>query len=551
MPFNLSTFKTDLASALDRFDKEATTTLCDQLIAALYDPAIQVPARTLEFALQALRSKRVFTLMQKLGDTFIQLGLQTYKIRRQYAQALIDQGIYAAPLCILQQLAIETQPDINPAGGAEYAETVGLIGRIYKQQYFNANRPTDRHIAELMKQAIDSYRLVYERNPSFLWHGINLVALTVRADKDKLGLQGLPDPAAIATQILDNIEDLYAGAAAWDCATAIEACIALNKPDEALRWTERYINSAADAFEIASTLRQFREVWELDMESAVGKQILPLLNAALLRREGGSLTISTVELAQQKAPDKAYVKNLQAVLGNDSFKTYTWYVKGLKACSAVARIGETSEVGVGTGFLLDGALVSPTLEGEIVLVTNAHVVSDNPRLNRGSLKPGNSVATLETIDKTLELKFKGIFCSSPIQDLDATILTFDEDTQTELLKHRDNICSYPIGDPPNPDGKKRVYIIGHPYGGILRISLQDNIFLARNDQFIQYRTPTEHGSSGSPVFNDNWEIIGIHHAGGDDMPLLDPPGQTGKANEGILISAILKNCSQKPAAIYP
>ena len=185
------------------------------------------------------------------------------------------------------------------------------------------------------------------------------------------------------------------------------------------------------------------------------------------------------------------------------------------------------------------------------------MISDDPRHNRGSLTPGRSVATLEIVDKTMELKFERIICSSSIQDLDASILAFDDSTQTELQKHRDSICSYPIANPPAPDGKQRVYIIGHPNGGILQISLQDNIFLACNDRFMQYRTPTEHGSSGSPVFNENWELIGIHHAGGDNMPLLNLPGCTGKANEGILISAILQNCPgtaapahpQKPAAV--
>jgi V8-like Glu-specific endopeptidase len=244
-------------------------------------------------------------------------------------------------------------------------------------------------------------------------------------------------------------------------------------------------------------------------------------------------------------------ENLQTALGNDSFMTYAWYVKGLKACSAVARIGETSEVGVGSGFLLDGALVSATLTGQIVLLTNAHVVSDNPRANHGSLTPGRSVATLETVDKTLDLKFGKIVYSSYIHDLDTTILTFDDGAQKELQKHREEISSYPVGDPPAADGKQRVYIIGYPNGGTLQISLQDNIFLGCNDRFMQYRAPTKHGCSGSPVFNENWELIGIHHAGGDNMPLLNLPDCTGRANEGILISAILRNCHQKSATAHP
>jgi hypothetical protein len=35
---------------------------------------------------------------------------------------------------------------------------------------------------------------------------------------------------------------------------------------------------------------------------------------------------------------------------------------------------------------------------------------------------------------------------------------------------------------------------------------------------VRYRTDTEPGSSGSPIFDSEWEIIGIHHAGGDRDP---------------------------------
>src|SRR5262249_23055923 len=33
------------------------------------------------------------------------------------------------------------------------------------------------------------------------------------------------------------------------------------------------------------------------------------------------------------------------------------------------------------------------------------------------------------------------------------------------------------------------------------------------DKFAHYETDTEQGSSGSPVFNDQWEVIALHHSG--------------------------------------
>jgi V8-like Glu-specific endopeptidase len=62
--------------------------------------------------------------------------------------------------------------------------------------------------------------------------------------------------------------------------------------------------------------------------------------------------------------------------------------------------------------------------------------------------------------------------------------------------------------------------------------------LACNDRLVHYRTPTEGGSSGSPVFDEEgWTVVALHHAGRRDMPRLDGKG-TYEANEGIQIHAI-------------
>ncbi|MBO3273159.1 S1 family peptidase [Hymenobacter defluvii] len=59
------------------------------------------------------------------------------------------------------------------------------------------------------------------------------------------------------------------------------------------------------------------------------------------------------------------------------------------------------------------------------------------------------------------------------------------------------------------DAPQRIYIIGHPDGGTLSLSLQDNLLLDYQEPLIHYRTPTVGGSSGSPVFNQQWQLIGI------------------------------------------
>ncbi|MCP5051593.1 MAG: trypsin-like peptidase domain-containing protein [bacterium] len=60
-----------------------------------------------------------------------------------------------------------------------------------------------------------------------------------------------------------------------------------------------------------------------------------------------------------------------------------------------------------------------------------------------------------------------------------------------------------------------VTIIQHPSGGPKQIALNENRVTNIYNDYLQYTTDTEPGSSGSPVFNDHWEVVGIHHAGGD------------------------------------
>jgi len=56
----------------------------------------------------------------------------------------------------------------------------------------------------------------------------------------------------------------------------------------------------------------------------------------------------------------------------------------------------------------------------------------------------------------------------------------------------------------------RANIVQHPNGSLKKIAVRDNEVQFVDDNIVQYLTDTEHGSSGSPVFNDNWEIIALH-----------------------------------------
>ncbi len=105
-----------------------------------------------------------------------------------------------------------------------------------------------------------------------------------------------------------------------------------------------------------------------------------------------------------------------------------------------------------------------------------------------------------------------------------------------------------IGQPVN--------IIQHPEGGPKRYAVSENRLVDLLDTgFLHYDTDTLEGSSGSPAFSENWQLVGLHHAGipqtsGNDIITVDGGVWDENtmsedrikwiANEGIRVSSIVK-----------
>jgi V8-like Glu-specific endopeptidase len=81
-----------------------------------------------------------------------------------------------------------------------------------------------------------------------------------------------------------------------------------------------------------------------------------------------------------------------------------------------------------------------------------------------------------------------------------------------------------------PPGKRRGYLplveqtgkakngealnlIHHPGGARKRISIRESRLLGTDKYTLQYSGDTLGGSSGSPIFNDQWEVVGLHFGG--------------------------------------
>lgn len=85
-------------------------------------------------------------------------------------------------------------------------------------------------------------------------------------------------------------------------------------------------------------------------------------------------------------------------------------------------------------------------------------------------------------------------------------------------------------------------IVQHPQGRLKEVVLRENRLVSRFDDFLHYVADTQKGSSGSPVYNSEWQMIALHHWGSPQGAAADPtmPGSN-KVNEGIRICSIVRH----------
>lgn len=516
--------RVELENAIEVADRDAIRRAAWAFVDGIRTSGASITMQDGEAVLSALRGVREFALMQRVADVLIQSGRGSLRVRRQYAQSLLDQGGITAAITILQKLAA----DSGEKNRREHNEAMGLLGRAYKQLYVDAGGGKASWVKSALKESVRHYYVVYANDKRNLWHGINAAAMLRRAERDGFRLSGYSSADELAGEILSAVARKRKPST-WDLATAAEACVALGRDDEALRWVCRYLlDKGISAFHLGSFERQLREVWNLDPTRSPGSLMVPLIRRDLLHREGATVDVSFDEVDAALRRVEVDDGNLEKILGDTGVRSCGWWRTGLERARSVARIGLDVDRGVGTGFLVRGSDLAPELSDELVLATNAHVVSDDRGVD--AYRSDEVLITFEILDDRRDVfTVERVLYSSPPGELDVTVLKLDKPV---------------IGVEPCPlhprlptPGRSRVYVIGHPQGGTLSFSIQDNQFVAHRPPRLHYRAPTEPGSSGSPVFNEQWKLIGIHHAGGSRMRRLDGEGFYA-VNEGIWCESV-------------
>ena len=468
-------------------------------------------------------NNRWFDIAELLAGAAASRADATLATRRLHAQMLMERGYYDEALVRLGRLL--QRPELSQF---DRKEAIGHVGRINKDRFIAARNAGDREAARVfLRDAIDAY-LSWHTSHGSLWHAINAVALLSCPD----ALAFDPNATAKAREIAQQILNDEAGLAGDSYKPAIlaEARIALDDFPAALELIRGYIvDPSIPGFQIGSFHRQVTQLWELDRGRPPWPEFVAMVGAAVLER-GAVLRLSGDDVQRAKEVTKT---RYEAVFGSDRFDSYENYRRGLERCSCVARIGRSVETGVGTGFVLPGKLLSKKLGDAVVLMTNAHVISESEDLRgRGALHPTEAVVTFAAMDgvpQDQEFGLGKLLFSSPPEELDVSVVELSE---TVLPKDPYRIA--PVL--PVRGSEARVRVIGHPSGRGLSLSV--NKLLDHQAPKLHYLTATEGGSSGSPIFNQDWNLIGLHHAGGEQMPKLNNQAGTYEANEGIWIRAV-------------
>ncbi|CRZ16799.1 DNA/RNA non-specific endonuclease [Mycolicibacterium neworleansense] len=206
---------------------------------------------------------------------------------------------------------------------------------------------------------------------------------------------------------------------------------------------------------------------------------------------------------------------------------------GLSA-RAVARVIDGKRRPLGTGVM-----VSPRL-----FMTNNHVIAEAQSAASTSIQFNYQLDIDDVPAPVTEfgLDPETFFWTSPEDELDVSLIAVGPRTAGDGNLSDFGWTALSSALDKHAEGD-HVTIIEHPDADYKQIALRENRVMGRGKKgaTLYYAADTLHGSSGSPVFNDQFVLVALHHAGGgrNDTELEDGRPVPEECNEGIRTSAIV------------
>jgi endonuclease G len=248
----------------------------------------------------------------------------------------------------------------------------------------------------------------------------------------------------------------------------------------------------------------------------------------------------------------------ERIIAGNELQDVAYLARGARAAQAISRIAIKEPSGALSGWG-SGFLIAPG-----VLITNNHVLSRKERALRSEAHfdfeqdiDGKSLGPV-----IFRLQPERLFLTN--EALDFTVVAVGPEAENA----RKALATYGYLPLVEQIGKitegEWLTVIQHPNGERKQVCVRENRFIKKHADVIWYSSDTVGGSSGSPVFNNDWYVVALHHSG---VPLekdgriqtidgLDHVSGEGDerikwiANEGIRVSRIV-DALRKTAAQHP
>lgn len=224
-----------------------------------------------------------------------------------------------------------------------------------------------------------------------------------------------------------------------------------------------------------------------------------------------TLSLPINEKSRKKYENDIEKKFLEKIHLVKDFLPARFLVDGASRSNAVCRI--VTSTSLGTGFLI----------GRSFLMTNNHVLS-----NKGEAEGSIAEFGYEDGEDITRIAIEPNRFFITDKNLDFTIVACDGRNISDIEPIQ------LLRNPSTVTRNERVNIIQHPKGLPKKVAIHDNKVIRIKDKVVHYHTDTEPGSSGSPVFNNKWDLVALHHAGWSI-------GGGRSTNEGVRISAIVSH----------
>jgi V8-like Glu-specific endopeptidase len=240
-------------------------------------------------------------------------------------------------------------------------------------------------------------------------------------------------------------------------------------------------------------------------------------------------------------------------LQRDNRLPFDFLEGAMQAAQAVARLFvprivngaiQKGKGGWGTGWLIAPGMV----------ITNHHVIEARDYESEGPATPQDFRAQAEALVARFDYRYEAQ--AEVVECRHATLLASDPELDYAVLElaeapkveNRQPLRLTPTQ--PKLERGARLNIVQHPQGGPLQLAIRNNFYVQPGEHpaFLRYQTDTEPGASGSPVCNDAWQVVGLHHASVEAPPQQVPqevlegkPVTVQMLNEAIAIHSVLSH----------